>query len=253
AHVLQAAYNALYFSQMVYPDFDHFQSHNPNALFHAIARAINDGPIYVTDDIGEGNFDVLRPLIYSDGRIIRSDEPLLPALDCLFQVQDPQPFKCFSRSGSAGLLGIWNCADADSVSGVFRPSDVHGIQGERFAVYERIGGVLTYAGRDQALPVSLGRLGCRLYYIVPLTGGMAPLGLIEKYNAPATLLRSDVHDGVIGALVYEGGKFAAVGPRAPARVTADGIDVPFTYSGTLIVAQIPPGVKKGGIDVRIRF
>jgi hypothetical protein len=75
AHVLQAIYNSIYFGQMVYPDFDLFQSHNPNATFHAIARAINCGPIYITDNIGEQNFEVLRPLIYADGRIIKAQLP----------------------------------------------------------------------------------------------------------------------------------------------------------------------------------
>ena len=253
AHVLQAVYNSLYFSQMVFPDFDEFQSHNPNAVFHALARAINNGPIYITDNIGEGNFDVVRPLVYSDGKIIRSDDPLLPCEDCLFQVQDPAPFKAFSRAGGAGLLGIWNCADADSVGGSFRPSDVHGIRGDRFALVERLGGVMRYAGRDDVIPVSLGRLGCRLYYVIPLTDGMGAIGLIDKYNAPATLLRSSVKEGVISALLYEGGRFAAVGPRAPLSVTAGGLEVPFTYDGGLIIAQIPQGREAGTTDVRIRF
>jgi hypothetical protein len=238
---------------MVFPDFDQFQSHNPNAVFHAIARAINNGPIYITDNIGEGNFDVLRPLVYSDGRIIRSDDPLLPAEDCLFQVQDPRPFKAFSRAGDAGLLGIWNCADADSVEGSFRPSDVHGIRGEKFALFERLSGAMRYAGRDDVIPVSLGRLGCRLYYVIPLIDGMAAVGLIDKYNAPATLLQSSVKGGVISAVLYERGKFAAVGPHAPHSVSVNGTEVPFTYSGGLIIAQILPGGKAGKTDVQIRF
>jgi len=253
AHVLQAVYNSLYFSQMVYPDFDEFQSHNPNALFHALARAINNGPIYITDNIGEGNFDILRPLVYGDGKIIRSDDALLPARDCLFQVQDPVPFKAFSKAGEAGLLGIWNCADAESVTGTFRASDVNGIRGDRFALYERLGGSFRYAARDEAVPVSLPRLGCLLYYVIPLTGGMGPVGLIDKYNAPATLLSSSVEDGVISADVRERGRFAAVGPRAPSVVTVDGKDVPFTFNGGLITVQMPRAGETEEAHVRIKF
>ena len=191
--------------------------------------------------------------MYADGKIIRADEPLLPSEDCLFQVQDPVPFKAFSRAGETGLLGIWNCADADSVEGSFRPSDVHGIRGDKFAVVERFTGAIRFAGRDDVISVSLGRLGCRLYYVIPLTGGMGAVGLIEKYNAPATLLRSSVKGGVISALLYEGGKFAAVGPRAPHAVTAGGREIPFTYNAGLIIAQIPAGREAGKTHVRIRF
>ena len=253
AHVLQAMYNSLYFSQMVYPDFDEFQSHNPNALVHAIARAINDGPVYITDNIGEGNFSVLRPLVYSDGKIIRSGEPLLPARDCLFQVQDPKPFKAFSRASGIGLLGLWNCADADSVEGTFRPSDVEGMPGGRFALFDRMSGTLVYASRDESIPVSLGRLGCRLVYVIPLTDGMAPIGLIDKYNAPATLLASSVAGGEIRAALYEGGTFAAVGPHAPRKVYAGGAEVPFTFRGGLVTARIPSAGEPGKTTIRIVF
>ena len=58
-----------------------FQSHNPNAEFHAIARALNCGPIYFTDNIGEQNFKLLSALVYADGRIIHSETPLLPTSD----------------------------------------------------------------------------------------------------------------------------------------------------------------------------
>ena len=112
---------------------------------------------------------------------------------------------------------------------------------------------MQYAGRDDVIPVSLGRLGCRLYYVIPLTDGMGAIGLIDKYNAPATLLRSSVKEGVISALLYEGGRFAAVGPRPPLSVTAGGLEVPFTYDGGLIIAQIPQGREAGKTDVRIRF
>jgi raffinose synthase len=49
AHVLMALYNSLYFSQMVYTDFDMFESNHTFATFHAAARAISGGPVYVTD------------------------------------------------------------------------------------------------------------------------------------------------------------------------------------------------------------
>jgi len=239
AHVLQAVYNSLYFSQMVYPDFDHFQSHNPNAVFHAIARAINSGPVSITDNIGEQDFNVLFPLVYSDGKIVRADMPLLPTEDCLFQVQSARPLKAYSMAGNAGLLGIWNCADAESVKGSFSPSDVHGIKGEQFAVYEYFSKKLTLAGRETEVPVSLRRLGYQLHYVVPLVEGNAVIGLVNKYNAPGTVLQSTVSAKAMKATLYEGGPFAAVAARTPESVKVDGRRIPFTYKGGLITATVP--------------
>lgn len=253
AHVLQAVYNALYFSQMVYPDFDEFQSHNPNAVFHAVARALNNGPIYITDDIGRGNFDVLRPLVYADGRILRADEPLLPAEDCLFQVQDARPFKAFSRVGGTGLLALLNCADADSVTGVFRPSDVHGIRGDRFALYEHFGRTLACAGRGDETRVTLGRLGCRLYYVIPLEGGKGIVGLTAKYNAPATVRGARIADDAVTFTLCEGGEFAVIAPCAPKSVSVNGTDVQFSYRDGIVTALAPAGGNAWTTAVAIRF
>ncbi len=251
AHVLQAVYNSLYFSQMVFPDFDMFESYNPNAVFHAIARAINNGPVYITDNVGQQRFDVLRPLVYSDGRLIRSATSLLPCEECLFQVQDPRPFKASSKAGDAGLLGVWNCADADSVNGFIKPSDVRGLTGEHFGVYEHFSGKVQFAGRDEQLPLTLGRMGYKLYYVLPLVEGNGVIGLVEKYNAPATVLTSKVTAMDILATVYEGGKFAALCSHSPRMVTVDGRQIPFRYDGKVVLVSIPPGKKSGGRHIHI--
>ena len=253
AHLVQAIYNSLYFSQIVFSDFDHFESTNPNAVFHAIARGLNNGPIYITDAVGEHRFDVLTPLVYSDGKIIRSDKPLFPAEDCLFQVQDPSPFKAYSLAGNTGLLGVWNCADAGSVEGFCSASDVHGLRGEEFAVYEYFSKELTIAGKDRKIPVRLDRFGYRLYYFAPLTEGNAVLGLVNKYNAPATLLKSTVSAKSIDATLYEGGRFAAVAATAPRSVKVDGKETPFTYAGKLLSVDIPVGGERKDVRVEILF
>ncbi|HUI63791.1 MAG TPA: Sip1-related alpha-galactosidase, partial [Bacteroidota bacterium] len=235
AHVLQAVYNSLYFSQMVFPDFDMFQSHNPNALFHAVARALNCGPIYITDNIGEQRFDILTPLVYADGKLVHSEAPLLPTEDCLFQIQDAKPFKAFSTTRGIGLLGIWNCADAEQVKGVFRPSDVHSLPGDQFAVYDYFNKRLSFARKAEAIPVVLRRLECRLYYIIPLQNGNAAIGLVNKYNAPATILGAHCTSRSMDATVYEDGEFAAVTSSAPQCVSVDGTDLSFQYHDRLLL------------------
>jgi raffinose synthase len=240
AHVLQAVYNSIYFGQMVYPDFDIFQSHNPNAVFHAIARAINCGPIYITDNIGEQDFSVLRPLVYSDGRIIRSETPLLPTRDGLFQVQDAKPFKASSMAHDAGLLGVWNAADADRVQGVIRPSDVRNIKGSEFAVYEHFSKRLVHAALSDSFVVSLNRFGYQLYYVIPLRDGFAPLGLTDKYNAPATVLDCRVQAHRATVTLYEGGHFGAYCSKRPSTVRINGKRVTdFRYADHLLSLDVP--------------
>ncbi|MEP7143748.1 MAG: Sip1-related alpha-galactosidase [Ferruginibacter sp.] len=222
AHVLQAIYNSIYFGQMVYPDFDLFQSHNPNAVFHAVARAINCGPIYITDNIGEQKFEVLRPLIFSDGRIIRSETPLLPTEDCLFQVQDAKLFKASSMVRSSGLLGVWNAADANEAEGTIKAGDVRNIKGNDFVLYEHFSHTLKTAKRNDSFAVKLTRMGYRLYYVVPVKNGFAALGLTAKYNAPATILSEVWNKNKVAITLYEGGTFEAYASRRPSKVMVNG-------------------------------
>lgn len=252
AHVLQGIYNGLYFSQMVYPDLDMFQSHNPNGEFHAIARAINNGPIYITDKVGEQNFALLRKMVYHDGKIIRAERPLLPTKDCLFQVQDKKPFKAFSQSKGIGLLGVWNCADADEVSGEISPSDVLGLTSKNFAVYEHFSGTLKLLDATAKVPVSLKRMKYQLYYIAPLTQGIAPLGLLNKYNAPSTLAKYEIKKGELKVIVKEAGLFGAVLPSKPKAVSVNGVaQKDFVYDQGLLKVDIKQTTKQQPVEIVI--
>jgi len=252
-HILEAVYNSLYFSQMVYCDFDMFESINPNAEYHAIARSINNGPVYITDKTGEHNYNVLSPLVYSNGKLLRSGAPLLPAQDCLFLVQQPKPFKAFSMDGSAGLLGIWNCVDSNEVKGIFKPSDVYKIKGEKFVVYEYFSKKILIADKDQEIPVSLNGYGYKLYYIIPLVHNNAVIGLVNKYNAPAAVLKSKITENEIQALIYEGGEFAAYINHRPLSLKVGGIEVPFNFSDGLVTAKIPLAGKSKHVYINIKL
>jgi len=251
AHVLQAVYNALYFGQMVYPDFDMFQSHHPNAEFHAIARAANNGPIYITDRPGQQNFELLRKLVLNDGRILRADTPLFPTEDCLFQLQDRKAFKAFSFVGENGMVAMWNCADADLVSGVVGPSDVHGIQGDEFALYDHFNKKAFFLNKDDIIHVKLDRLDQRLFLIVNADKGVAPLGLIDKYNALQTIEQLSFHNNVLITKLKQGGTFGCVAPRSPDQVFINNRQTGFTYKENIIYVNIPLTMKNP--EIRMVF
>ena len=238
-HIMQAAFNSLYFSQMVYPDFDMFESISPNGTFHAIARAINDGPIYITDKINEHNFKVLFPLVYSDGTILRASDPLLPTEDCLFNIPGSKLFKAFSMDGNVGLLGIWNVSNSESGVGSFKPMDVHSIKGKQFGIYEYFRKEFMVADRNQTIHFSIDKIPYRLYYIIPMSNGSGVIGLVNKYNAPAAVLNSKVSLNEVTATIYEGGEFAAFIRKKPVSVTVDGKDHLYNYANGMLFINIP--------------
>ena len=59
-HVGACAFNSVFLSALVQPDWDMFHSQHPAAELHALARAVSGGPVYVSDFPGKHDFDVLR-------------------------------------------------------------------------------------------------------------------------------------------------------------------------------------------------
>jgi raffinose synthase len=218
AHVLANVHNALWFSQLVWPDYDMFQSHHVDGEFHAISRAISGGPIYITDEPGKQNFDILRKLVYSDGAAIRTDIPARPTEDCLFQLDEAKPFKAFSMAGNAGVLAAWNAVDADLVSGSFEPAEVYGLEGEHFVVYSHFNGLIKIAEKNERIPLHLDRMGYDYFCVVPIVSDIAVIGLVDKYNSPKSILSQKVENKKLTVTLREGGEFAAYLKHAPQRI-----------------------------------
>jgi len=240
AHVMQAIYNSVYFSQMVYPDFDMFETNNPDAVIHAVARVLNCGPVYITDHPGSQNFDILNAMIYHDGRLVHSDHPLLPTADCLLQVQNKKLFKAFTLTHNAGLLDVFNGADTDKVSGAISPADIDGLAGDRFVVYEHFSGAHLVMKKYQQYNVELPRLGCKLYYIVPIKNGFAPLGLTGKYAAPVTVINQHNTANGIEVTLYEGGLFKAYSEKKPSTILLNGhVFKSFNYKDNILSMDVP--------------
>ena len=62
-HIFCNAHNALFTQHLnVLPDWDMFQTSHPWAHFHAAARCVSGGPIYITDVPGEHNLDLIRQM-----------------------------------------------------------------------------------------------------------------------------------------------------------------------------------------------
>lgn len=98
-HMVYCAYNSLWMGQFIHPDWDMFQSSHPSAEFHAASRAISGGPIYISDKVGQHNFELLKTFALPDGTILRCENYALPTRDLLFE--DPL------KDGKT-MLKIWN-------------------------------------------------------------------------------------------------------------------------------------------------
>ncbi|OYT30998.1 MAG: hypothetical protein B6U94_04675 [Thermofilum sp. ex4484_79] len=195
-HLYFNAYNALWMSQVTWPDWDMFQSSDPLALQHVIARAISGGPVYITDEKDKIKAELLKPLIFSDGRLARPDIPALPTPDIIYRdpYNEKVPLKIFSQVTVPGvgrytLIAAFNVYKGDeSVEVEIRSYD---FQGENYVIYEYFGKKVYI---DQSVKKVLGPKEVELYVIAPFDNWLVPIGLEEIYIMPKSIEYANIFE-----------------------------------------------------------
>jgi len=235
-HVFDNAFNAIWVQTFALPDWDMFQSAHPAAGFHAAARAISGGPIYVSDKPGRHDFGLLAKLVITGGRILRSQHPALPARDGLFEDgrRHLRVTKIVNRndveglSSPIGVLGLFNCfyheTGPQSVSGNYRAADVHGVSAVRFALYHHVKGTATVAEPGSEFSIELESLGFEIVTVSPIENGVALFGLLCKFNGSRAIEHVRwCGEEELEIVVADGGRFGwsgekiCVGARFQAR------------------------------------
>lgn len=62
-HIFVNAHNSLLTSHLnILPDWDMFQTSHPYSSFHAAGRCVSGGPIYITDEPGQHNLDLIAQM-----------------------------------------------------------------------------------------------------------------------------------------------------------------------------------------------
>lgn len=209
-HILQCTYNCLIQGQFYWCDYDMWWTDDSQGPKNSLLRAVSGGPIYVSDKLERSRKEILDPLAFSDGKILRCDRPGTPTRDCL--TVDPEqsgaPLKIQNKYGRSGFVAAFNVSKEETpVTGTVSPADVEGLEGEIFAAYEHFTGRVTLLGKDDRIEITLNNHDeyC-LYVIVPYENGFAPIGLLDKFISPAAIT------GMAGGEVtlYEGGRYGYV-------------------------------------------
>jgi len=246
SHIHQNAMNALWSSVFAWPDWDMFQTHAPHAEFHAAARAISGGPIYVSDIPGRQNFALLRKMSLSDGTVRLCDRPALPARDSIFRDcwNEPHLLKIHNKSGALGVIGVFHCCrNADLLHGDFSPSDIPDMDGERFAVYAHNTRTLRVMGVKDREKIALHRVGFEILTVAPITDNFAAIGLADKINPAVTVLSVERLKSGWSVRLADSGTalFYAGYPCRAFMESGEELPAQFSESG-LIAVSLPSGV-----------
>ena len=249
-HLLQNAFNSLYHDQLYYCDWDMFWTMHHDSAKHALLRAISGGPVYCSDRVGETDPQILKPLCYSDGKLLMMDRSAKPTADCVFtdpvksgylKLQNTAPY----GQQTGGGIAVYNLSE-EEVSCTFSPSEVDGItECDRYLVYDYFSKEVRFAGREEPVGCTIESGGFRWYVILPVTGGSVCLGLLDKYVGFTAV--ESIHEAGDSQMVilHESGRLAWVSETIPKRITANGVDVTEKMQRGGMLTVIPLEEKSG--------
>lgn len=242
-HVVVNVLNNLWTHTFALPDWDMFWSRHPHAAYHARARAISGGPVYVSDRPGRHDAALLRRLVLADGRALRWPQPSLPAPECVYR--DPRTEPCLLKAGNhlgdLGAVAVFHAQPkGPAIEGRVSAADVPALRRGRYAACRQSTGAVTLLAPGQSLPVTLEAMDSDIVLLSPVDQGVAVFGLLEKFNSSAAVISHGWVDGrSFRADVAESGTVGFYCARRPRRVTANDRPVRASWdrkSGRLTVA-----------------
>lgn len=173
-----------------------FANHESSAHLMAVARAISGGPIYLSDEPQNIDDTVLKPLTYSDGRILGTLAPAIPLPESL--MQDPyyegEAFRVIAplKNNCAAIMAVnLNQDDKDvsaSVSvndypfagGLIQPYEgLWEMPKEGIILYDYYAGSASILKNDHAFTLASRKE--RLFQLSPVQHGWSVIGRPDKY------------------------------------------------------------------------
>ncbi|KAL9110570.1 MAG: hypothetical protein Q9227_004928 [Pyrenula ochraceoflavens] len=220
-HVFVNAHNALFIQYLnVLPDWDMFQTAHPYGAFHAAARCISGGPVYITDTPGQHDVPLIRQMTAKNPRgqtVILRPSCIGKTIDIYSNYNEGNLLKIGAYNGSAkagtSFMGCFNIRES-GVSALVPLRDFCGVEaGNSYIVGSFKTGNISQSlvmlensdpeDPGSLIEVNLPTRGYDIFSVYPLhdfdTGGdkkgvisVALLGLLDKMTGAAALMNCDL-------------------------------------------------------------
>lgn len=239
-NIVECSYNGLLQGKFYINDWDMFWTDDAQAEKNAICHAISGGPVYISDKIGRTNPEVLSPLIFDDGRILRLSESAIPTEDSI--IGDPREnrkiFKLRNSFDGGATVAVFNIFNENtSVKGTVSASDAGLCADKSYAYYEYFTGDFGYVNGDELLDVELSDNDEMRYYTFIEKNNKQPLfiGRIDKYNPRIAVISQNENE----VKLYEGGDFAFFSDEDYAVYDEDGNEIECDRYGIMVTGTLP--------------
>ena len=254
-HLWQSYGNALWLCQLAWGDHDMFHSsHEGVGRIMAVSKAMSGAPVYLSDAPDAFVADVIRPLCFQDGRLLRPLAPAAPLPDAAFvdPCKEAVPYRVIAPlPGGCAAIVVYNLftgkeepafrakvtpEDYACAGGMIQPYDgPWRLPEEGLVVYDWLARTAKRLGREYAF--DLAGFADRLLYLCPIRHGWAVIGRTDKYLSPAAVEVLDVSPNELTICLVESGPLGVWSERG--RPSAEG--AAFVAAGAgLYKADLPP-------------
>lgn len=267
AHLFQSYANIPWHGQLLWGDHDMFHSCDPLAgRMMAVSKALSGGPVYLSDAPDQFVGELIMPLCYADGRLLRPLAPATPLPESLFleyptcavpvsaRGGDAQPYRVIAPlAGGAAAIAAYHLVETETpLSARITPDDYR----RRSAMLQPYAGLTPLpdeglvlwdwysahvARLDGDYTFTLENLCDRLIVLLPIHQGWAVGGRFDKYLGPVAVEVMDCTPERLSLVMHESGPLllwlAAGIPHANG--------VTFTPRGEhVFIAQLPVGERE---------
>ncbi|KAJ5632419.1 hypothetical protein N7490_008758 [Penicillium lividum] len=219
-HVFCNAHNALFTRYLnALPDWDMFQTSHPYASFHAAARCVSGGPVYITDEPGKHDLELLNQMTaptVQGGTVILRPSVIGRTIDIYHDYNEGHVLRVGSYTGWAktgsGVLGLFNIhsGEASCMISLMDFPGVHEDSSGQYIVRAHTSGKITQRmqplAQDSIVSVVLQERAWEILTAYPtqsftikgsntsaeIPTNVAVLGLLGKMTGAAAVISSDI-------------------------------------------------------------
>lgn len=230
-HLLQNAYNALYHNELYCCDWDMFWTKHEDCVKHSLLRAISGGPVYFSDKIGDTDVEVLKPLMYEDGRLLMMERAAKPTEDCIFS--DPMVSGVLKLHNAAswgtnkkgGGIAVYNLTKQQR-SFTFSPTDIPELDGTgKYWVFDYFGKEVVSLDWNGQYEGIVKKESFAWFIVLPQAQTGTCLGLLNKYVGFAAVESIFENENAEVVVLRESGTLGWISEREPQKVMVNAVDV----------------------------
>jgi raffinose synthase len=243
-HLVMNAWNSALMRHFALPDWDMFQSGGACGGFHAAARALSGGPVYLSDSIETLDAGVVRPALAWDASVLGCSGTVgLPPSRFYIDCESERRLLVLKNALPCGgqVLGFFHCRwRAEASEGIPIYDEIASRE-----IAEGEGWMLHRVGTDECVQLPA-RIGAQLefghyafFQLLRPSCGVTALGLHGAYIPAATILEDVSSGGQPTWRVRGGGTFLFHSPVDPQAIRFERDTLPWRRRGEIFEVDLP--------------